>query len=180
MQEETNTKTEEMIINVLDKLREIESMIPLTKEQILEIDKYYYKMLNLASDIRKIAKIQIDDVETFSLLEIKLNLDGSASVYTPNAHIYLDDLSGDCLKSKVIFKCLAEKFENKQAYYDKLTLELVETLEKFISKIRNNLPDLRRVEWMERDIYTLRDIVNNIASNLRKSEEKEEEEEQEE
>ena len=176
MGEETNTKTEEMIINVLDKLREIESMIPLTKEEVLEIDKYYYKMLNLASDMRKIARIRIDDEETFSLLKLELNLDGSVSVYTPNTHIYLGDISGDCLKSKVIFKCLAEKFENKQVYYDKLTLELLETLEKFISKIRNNLPDLRRVEWMERDIYSLRSIVNN----LRKNEEKEEEEDEDE
>ena len=56
--------------------------------------------------------------------------------------------------------------------------EFLVVLEKFMNKIRNNLPHLRKIEQIERDIYTLRDIVNNIASNLRKSEEKEEEQEE--
>ncbi|TDA41308.1 MAG: hypothetical protein DSO07_05180 [Thermoproteota archaeon] len=179
--ENTQNSIDEKIEDIASKLKEYEDIVGIAKDETKEIDKYYAKLVNLIYDMKRIAKIQKGKKDSYSDLQIEFNIDETASVYTPNIHAYLGDISKDCLANRPIFSCLDEKFSDKQAYYDKLMVEFLETLEIYISKVKRYLPDLRRIEQTERDIYTIREIVNNLAIKINKKEqEKEEEEEQEE
>jgi len=175
--EKVQDSIDETLQKLIVKAQELRNMEDLIKEEVKVIETLYDRLVNLVYDIKRIARIQRNNAESYSSFKVIFNFNGSANIHSPFTNIYITEISNECLMSKPIFDCLDEKFANKEIFYDKLMQELLAIFEKFISKIKNSMPDLRRVEWIERDINT---IMNSIELLKRKLSEKEEEEDEDE
>jgi uncharacterized protein (UPF0305 family) len=175
--EKVQDSIDETLQKLIVKAQELRNMEDLIKEEVKVIETLYDRLVNLVYDIKRIARIQRNNAESYSSFKVIFNFNGSADIHSPFTNIFITEISNECLMSKPIFVCLDEKFTDKEVFYDKLMQELLAAFSNYVEKIQKYLPDLRKIEWIERDINT---IMNSIELLKRKLSKKEEEEEQEE
>jgi len=175
--ENTQNSIDETLQKLIAKVRELKNTEDLIKEETEVIEKYFDRLVNLVYDIKRIAKIQRNNVESYSSFKVVFNFNGSADIHAPFSEEFITEISNECLMSKPIFDCLDEKFTNKEVFYDKLMQELLAVFNNYVEKIQKYLPDIKRIEWIERDINT---IMNSIELLKRKLNEKEKDEDEDE
>jgi phage shock protein A len=168
---ETQDSINETMKKIIIKAQELKDQIGKIKEETKDIESYLDRLVDLMHDLKKIAKIQMNNAESYSSFKIVFNLNGSAEIHSPLANEFITEIDNECLMSKPIFSCLDEKFANKQEFYDKLLIEFLATFENYIERIKKYLPSLQRVEWIEKDIGMLNRAIDMLKERITKLEE---------